>query len=73
MSSLGVSSKNEENTVRSVPKVLYSVLPDKSKIENIVVRTISPVEKLFKITLDGGTVRYIQVKKENEKYVIANK
>lgn len=46
------------------------MLPEKAKIESMVVKNISPTERLFKITLDTGVIRYVQVKKESENYVI---
>ena len=57
----------------SIPKVIQNTLPEKAKIENMAVQNISPTEKLFKITLDNGVTRYVQVKKESERYLITGK
>lgn len=54
-----------------VPKAIKNLLPAKAKIENMAVRNISATEKLFRVTLDNGMVRYIQVRKEGGKYVIS--
>ena len=55
------------------PQVIHDILPKDTKVENVAVRNIAPLEKLFKISLDGGKIQYIQVKKENDKYIIVNK
>lgn len=56
-----------------IPQAIQNILPKKAKIEDMAVQNISPTERLFKVTLDNGAIRYIQVKKENGKYVIAGK
>lgn len=57
----------------SIPKAIQNILPEKAKIEDVAVQNISPTEKLFKITLDSGMIRYIQVKKEDGNYIIVGK
>lgn len=56
-----------------IPKAIQNILPENAKIEDVTVRNISSTEKLFKITLDSGIIRYIQVKREDGKYVIVGK
>ncbi|MDD5377362.1 MAG: hypothetical protein PHH16_04605 [Candidatus Gracilibacteria bacterium] len=56
-----------------IPSAIQNILPEKTKIEDVTVQNISPTEKLFKINLDNGATRYIQVKKEGGNYVIAGK
>ncbi|MDD5197784.1 MAG: hypothetical protein PHN60_02895 [Candidatus Gracilibacteria bacterium] len=53
-----------------IPKAIQNILPEKAKIEDMTVQNISPTEKLFKITLDTGVTRYVQVKRESENYII---
>lgn len=57
----------------AIPKAIQDILPEKAKIADVAVRNVSPTEKLFKITLDNGVIRYVQVKKESEKYIIEAK
>jgi hypothetical protein len=74
-----ISNVPPENTTKPIfkdvpiPKAIQNILPAKAKIENMVVRNISPTEKLFKITLDNGITRYVQVKKESGMYEIVGK
>lgn len=60
----------EETIPKDTRKAIQNILPERAKIENILVQKVSPTEKLFKIILDNGMVRYVQVKKESEKYMI---
>ncbi len=40
----------------------------------MTMRSISNIEKQFKLTLDNGTVQFVQIKKnENGKYIIVGK
>lgn len=47
-----------------IPKAIQNLLPPGAKIGDMTVRNVSPTERLFKITLDSGVIRYIQVRKE---------
>lgn len=57
----------------AIPKTIKSLIPERVKIENMEVQNISSTEKLFKIKLDNGAVRYVEVKKESGKYEIVGK
>lgn len=53
-----------------IPDVLKRTIPRGVKIADIKVRSVSTLEKLFRITLDNGDVQYINVKKYDGKYQI---
>lgn len=63
---LDVTTKNS----LPIPNFLKKILPWGVKIADIKVRSVSNVEKLFRITLDNGDTRYINVKKYDGKYEI---
>lgn len=56
-----------------VPDAIESILPEGARIRDIHVRPISTSEKLFRITLDTGEVRYVQVRKDDGKWDIIGK
>lgn len=53
-----------------IPEFLKRAVPRGVKIADIKVRSVSTLEKLFRITLDNGDVQYINVKKYDGKYQI---
>lgn len=57
----------------AIPSAIQNILPIRAKINDMGVQNISPTKKLFRLTLSDGSVRYIQVSKEDGLYSVVGK